>query len=106
MTSILSRRTRLSAFTFAILALAVTQKSGSAQAYQCKNGHVQVETIAALKATSKSNGRSAWTTSVKNSLGLQWSVWDIANTRSQSCEFTAAKWYCVTKAKPCLYVVQ
>jgi hypothetical protein len=106
MSSILSRKIWLSALAFAVLALEIAQMSGSAQAYQCKNSSIQVETIATLKTTSKSNGRSLWTTTVKNSLGLQWSVWNIANTKSQTCEFTSAKWYCVTKAKPCLYVVQ
>jgi hypothetical protein len=106
MSSIFSRKNWLSAIAFSVMAIVATQMSGSAHAYQCKNSSIQVETIATLKNTSKANGRSAWTTTVKNSLGLQWSVWDIAKSKSQTCEFTGAKWYCVTKAKPCLYVVQ
>jgi hypothetical protein len=106
MFSILSRKNRLLAIALSVVALAATQMSGSAHAYQCKNSSVQVDTIATLKNTSKANGRSAWTTTVKNSVGLQWSVWNIAKSKSQTCEFTGSKWYCVTKAKPCLYVVQ
>jgi hypothetical protein len=106
MSSIFSRKNWLSAIAFSVVAVAATQMSSSAQAYQCKNSSVQVETIATLKSKSKANGRSLWTTTVKNSQGLQWSVWDIAKSKSQNCEFTNAKWYCVTTAKPCLYVVQ
>jgi hypothetical protein len=106
MSRITSRLRLLPVAAFALVALAAPQMSGSAQAYQCKTGNVQVETINTLKATSKANGRNLWTTTVKNGMGLQWSVWDIASTKSQTCEFTSAKWYCVTKAKPCLYVVQ
>jgi len=105
MTSTLTRTLRLSAFAFTVSTFAALQMSGSAQAYQCKNGYVQVETLAKLKAKSKSSGRALWTSTVKNSLGLQWSAWDIANNKSQICEYTGTRWYCITKAKPCLYVV-
>ncbi|MGL4592086.1 MAG: hypothetical protein ACRCVZ_09580 [Aestuariivirga sp.] len=101
-----ARNVRLSALVLAASAFAAIQMAGNAQAYQCKPGYVQVETIATLKAKSKSSGRKLWTSNVKNSLGLEWSVWDIASNESQDCAFTGAKWYCITKAKPCLYVVQ
>jgi hypothetical protein len=106
MSRINTRNVRLSALVLAASAFAATQMAGSAQAYQCKPGYVQSETIATLKAKSKSSGRKLWTSNVKNSLGLEWSVWDIASNASQDCEFTGAKWYCITRAKPCLYVVQ
>ena len=101
-----ARNIRLSALVLAASAFAAIQMAGHAQAYQCKPGYVQVETIATLKAKSKASGRKLWTSNVKNSLGLEWSVWDIASNESQECAFTGAKWYCTTKAKPCLYVVQ
>lgn len=101
-----ARNVRLSALALAASVFAAIQMAGSAQAYQCKPGYVQTETIATLKAKSKSSGRKLWTSNVKNSLGLEWSVWDIASNASQDCAFTGAKWYCITKAKPCLYVVQ
>ena len=78
--------------------------AGTAEAYQCKNGYKQVETLAKLKAKSKATGRALWTSEVKNEYGLQWSAWDIAANKSQSCEWTGNRWYCITKAKPCLYV--
>ncbi len=101
-----TRSVQLSALVLAISALAAIQTAGTAQAYQCKPGFVQTETIATLKAKSKASGRKLWTSNVKDSLGLDWSVWDIASNASQDCNFTGAKWYCITKAKPCLYVVQ
>jgi hypothetical protein len=106
MSTINTRSVRLSALVLAISTIAAIQTAGSAQAYQCKPGYVQVETIATLKSKSKASGRKLWTNNVKDSLGLQWSVWDIAGNASQDCNFTGAKWYCITKAKPCLYVVQ
>ena len=63
-----TRNVRLSALVLAASALAATQMAGSAQAYQCKPGYVQAETIATLKAKSKSSGRKLWTSNVKNSL--------------------------------------
>ena len=74
-----ARNVRLSALVLAASAFAATQMAGNAQAYQCKPGYVQAETIATLKAKSKSSGRKLWTSNVKNSLGLEWSVWDIAS---------------------------
>lgn len=106
MSMIIIRSVRLSALVLAGATLAAVQTAGTAQAYQCKPGYVQTETIATLKAKSKASGRKLWTSNVKDSLGLEWSVWDIASNASQDCNFTGAKWYCITKAKPCLYVVQ
>jgi len=95
-----------SALLIALSLTASVTLAASANAYQCKNNFQQVESIAKLKATAKASGRSLWTSSVKSSYGLEWSVWNIAANDSQSCEHTGNNWYCTTKAKPCLYVVQ
>lgn len=80
--------------------------SANAQAYQCKTGFTQVETIANTRMSAKASGRAAWTNTVKNAYGLGWSVWTIAASDSQTCQKTGNNWYCVSKAKPCMYVVQ
>jgi hypothetical protein len=97
---------RKTALALTLVTFAGFSFASSAQAYQCKGNFTQVETHAKIRAKAKSLGRTYWTSTVKDNYGLQWSVWNIAASKSQSCEHTGNQWYCVTKAKPCLYVVQ
>jgi hypothetical protein len=63
-----------------------------------------------LKIAALSKSKSNWTTRVKDKYGLAWSVYKIAQAKSQSCSKTTIggvkKWNCERSAKPCLYVVQ
>jgi hypothetical protein len=77
-----------------------------AQAYQCKTGFVQAESLGTPKFKAQKNAKTIWASTVNGNLGLQWSSWDIAASKSVNCNWTGAKFYCIAKAKPCLYVVQ
>jgi hypothetical protein len=100
-----SRNALRRAVAIATLALLPLAFAGSAQAYVCKNTKTQVETSGLSQAIAKSRGRTAWAKKVKAAYGLEWSVWDIATSRSQTCEASGNTYQCVTKAKPCQYVV-
>jgi hypothetical protein len=80
--------------------------AGTAEAYQCKALKTQAEAIGNTQAAAKASARSFWSTAVKNKYDLAWSVWNIAASKSENCDWTGNKFYCIIKAKPCLYVVQ
>ncbi|WP_119390133.1 hypothetical protein [Taklimakanibacter lacteus] len=80
--------------------------ANSAQAYQCKTTYVQAEALANLKVKALKSAKTFWSQEAKDKYGLAWSVWNIAASKSQSCNWTGTKFYCIVKAKPCLYVVQ
>ena len=96
------RRTIL-AGVVAVIPLAL---AGSAQAYQCKALKTQAEALGNTVAGTKASARGFWSTAVKNKYHLSWSVWDIAAAKSESCNWTGTKFYCIIKARPCKYVVQ
>ncbi|MGE0237994.1 MAG: hypothetical protein AB7F09_15175 [Parvibaculaceae bacterium] len=85
--------------------LALTLASSGAEAYQCKAGLTQAEAIGNPKFKARASAKAIWSTTVKNKYGVQWSVWNIAASKGQRCNWTGAKWYCIVKARPCLYVV-
>lgn len=91
----------------ASLAAAITSLAliAPAQAYQCKHVPRTASGAAFLKATAQAKAVSGWSSNVKSSLGLSWSVWNIAEAKSVSCSRTGSKWTCQAKAKPCNYVV-
>lgn len=88
--------------TLALLPMAF---AGSAQAYVCKNIKTQAESLANTNLQAKKAARKFWSQKVKNSYGLEWSVYDIATSKSENCNWTGAKFYCIIRAKPCQYVV-
>jgi hypothetical protein len=88
----------------AILALSFV--TSGAQAYQCKTGFVQAESLSMPRVKAAKLAKNFWAQEVKDQYGLQWSSWDIAASKSQNCNWTGNKFYCIVKAKPCLYVVQ
>ena len=92
--------------TAGIVTLVPVVFAGNAEAYQCKNTKTQAEAIGNTQAGTKAAARGFWTTAVKNKYDLAWSVWDISASKSQDCNWTGTKFYCIVKAKPCLYVVQ
>ncbi|MGE3876047.1 MAG: hypothetical protein AB7F74_24090 [Parvibaculaceae bacterium] len=94
---------RAVAFAAAVLTLAFA--ASGVQAYQCKTSFVQAESLGNPKVKAQKSAKTIWASSVKGSLGLQWSSWDIAASKSMNCNWTGAKFYCIAKAKPCLYVV-
>jgi hypothetical protein len=96
------RRTIL-AGVVAVIPLAL---AGSAQAYQCKYLKTQAEALGNTVAGTKASARGFWSTAVKNKYHLSWSVWDIAAAKSESCNWTGTKFYCIIKARPWKYVVQ
>lgn len=96
------RRTIL-AGVVAVIPLAL---AGSAQAYQCKALKTQAEALGNTQAGAKASARGFWSAAVKNKHGLAWSVWAIAASKSENCNWTGNKFYCIVKARPCLYVVQ
>lgn len=89
-----------------VVALIPLALAGSAQAYQCKAVKTQAESLGNTKPAAKAAARGFWSTAVKNKYDLAWSVWDIAASKSENCQWTGTKFYCMIKAKPCLYVVQ
>ncbi len=89
-----------------VVALVPVVLAGSAQAYQCKAVKTQAEAIGNTKPATKAAARGLWSTAVKNKYDLAWSVWDIAASKSENCQWTGNKFYCIIKARPCLYVVQ
>ena len=78
----------------------------SASAYQCSSGYKQVQVHKPTRVASRRQARKSWTYRVKNDLGLAWSVWKIAQSKSVSCDKAGQRWVCVARAKPCLYTVQ
>lgn len=86
--------------------LAFVAMTGGAQAYQCKTSYVQAEALGNIRAQAAKSARNFWSQAVKNKYDVAWSVWNIAASKSQNCNWTGTKFYCIVKAKPCLYVVQ
>ena len=97
----------ISAAFVALLALAFT---APAHAYQCKTYPTQAIVVNKLKIKARSKARTAWGTNAKSQFGLPWSVWMIANSKSNTCvrirTNSGKQWRCLASAKPCLYVVQ
>jgi len=93
------------AVTCAALFIAFAFMTNGAQAYQCKTGFVQAEALANTKFKAQKSAKNIWASTVTNTYSLQWSSWDIAKSKSLGCNWTGAKFYCIAKAKPCLYVV-
>jgi hypothetical protein len=94
--------------TIAVLALvaaAVPLTAGKAEAYACLSQYAQGVGTAKRQLLAKSKARSKWTSSVKGYLGLPWSVWNIAKSKSTSCTKVGSNYKCVARAKPCKYVV-
>ncbi|WP_119271724.1 hypothetical protein [Taklimakanibacter deserti] len=100
----MSIHSRAAAYAAAAI-LAVTFATSGAQAYQCKTSYVQAEAVGNLRAKAAKSAKTFWTTQAKNQYGLAWSVWPIAASKSQDCNWTGNQFYCIVKAKPCLYVV-
>ena len=105
MSNILSRN-RIVGMAAASFVIAISLSPRTAEAYQCKGNFIQAEAINHLLAQSRASAKAIWHTNVYSSFGLQWSAWDIAASKSVNCSFTGTSFYCVAKAKPCLYVVQ
>lgn len=80
--------------------------SGPAEAYKCKATFTKAEAIHKLRIKSAASARGLWAGKVKGTYGLPWSVWNIASGKAVSCSHTGAAYYCVARARPCLYVVQ
>ena len=97
---------RAAAYAAAALVAVTFLSSATAQAYQCKGNYVQAEALGNLRVKAAKSAKNIWATQVKNAYGLQWSSWDIAASKSQDCNWTGNKFYCIVKAMPCLYVVQ
>jgi hypothetical protein len=79
--------------------------AGGAQAYQCKSSYVQAEAVGKPKFKALKSARTFWSAEAKDKYDLSWSVWNIAANKSTDCNYTGNQWYCIVKAKPCLYVV-
>lgn len=86
--------------------LAFAAMTKGAEAYQCKNSYKQAEVLGNLRAQAAKSAKTFWSQAAKNKYDLSWSVWNIAASKSQNCNWTGTKFYCIVKAKPCLYVVQ
>jgi hypothetical protein len=99
--SITKRTLACAAALFALVAMA-----GGAQAYQCKTTYVQAEALGNPKVKALKSAKTFWSQAAKDKYDLAWSVWNIAASKSQTCNWTGTKFYCIVKAKPCLYVVQ
>lgn len=85
--------------------LALVFTTSGASAYQCKSGFEQAEAHGNTRVKARKSARTIRASSVKNEFGLQWSSWDIAASKSQNCDWTGNQFYCIVKAKPCLYAV-
>jgi hypothetical protein len=80
--------------------------TSGASAYQCKAQIQGVNVMGGNYATALAIGKSTWTSKVKSQFGLEWSVWTIAASPTQSCSPAGGGYQCVLTAKPCKYVVQ
>lgn len=91
-----------------IAAVSLPALSTSASAYACKAGSVGTQAIESTRIKSKIQARKNWRNHIKNTQGLEWSVWKIAKSRSVTCQKQTVNntWNCIAKAKPCRYVVQ
>lgn len=73
--------------------------------YQCKTSFTQAEALGTPKFKALKSAKTFWSQEATGKYDLAWSVWNIAASKSQSCNWTGTKYYCIVKAKPCLYVV-
>lgn len=93
-----------------ILAIGTVGSPGSAKAYACKTYPTQTVGVRKNKFRARSVARKGWSINVKANLGVPWSVWSIAKSKTISCAKintnAGKKWRCLASAKPCLYVVQ
>ena len=84
--------------------VALSLVASNAHAYQCKPGFTQVEAVGNPTFKARKSARNIWASTVKDNYGLQWASWDIAAAKSVDCSWTGNQFYCIAKAKPCLYV--
>lgn len=92
---------------FAVAAIAMVALTSAADAYQCKKIGAIGVAARPQQSFALTAAKSTWTTKVKSNLGLEWSVYDIANVVSESCAPRGDGYtQCVVRAKPCKYVVQ
>jgi hypothetical protein len=104
--SILSAKSVIGTIAAALFAVAIAASlPGNAEAYQCKTSYVQAESINKSLVKARASAKKFWTDNAKSAYGLAWSVWNIATAKSQNCSHTGGAYYCIYKAKPCLYVV-
>lgn len=97
----------------AIVTVAVPLSAGRAQAYACVSQYAQGVGVSGSKSQAEGLAKNKWTASVKGYLGLSWSVWNIAKSKSVTCAKRRAPgsrgkilYKCTARAKPCNYVVQ
>jgi hypothetical protein len=90
----------------AVASVLLVGATSGASAYQCKSQPQGVVAAAVNYPTAVALGQSLWTSKVKSQFGLEWSVWTIAASPTQSCSQIGAGFQCVVTAKPCKYVVQ
>ena len=86
----------------ATAALALTS---GAQAYQCKTQPEMGGVTAANYGAAMSTAQAVWTSKVRSTHGLEWSVLSIATGKAQACQPAAGGTYCQVVATPCKYVV-
>lgn len=80
--------------------------SGQAQAYQCVSQVAVGTSNGPIQANALNRARTDWSARVKNALGLQYSVYDIADDKEESCTKVGFRYQCRVEAEPCAYVVQ
>jgi hypothetical protein len=79
---------------------------GQASAYACKGTQYSGSATKSYRFAAKRGARTSWKNSVQNQVGLSWSLWSIAATKSVSCNKTGSQHTCQALARPCQYVVQ
>jgi len=102
---VINGNVRISLAALTALAAAAIVFAGPASAYQCKSQPIQAAGEHKLKVAAHNNARKNWQATVKNQLGLSWSLWSIAQGKSVNCNKSHDRWVCNAKARPCNYVV-
>ena len=102
--------TMSAAIVASILAISVIAQTSEAKAYACKSYPTQTVGVRKLKFKARTVARKGWSNQVKSQLGVPWSLWSIAKSKSLTCvkinTNEGKKWRCLASAKPCLYVVK
>jgi hypothetical protein len=81
--------------------------TANAQAYQCLSQFAVGTSGAMSQAVALNKARADWSNTVQNAVTLQYSVYEIADDKEESCSLVGTRRYqCRVEAKPCAYVVQ
>lgn len=86
-------------------ALLLIGLTANAQAYQCLATPAVANGSALQQATALNRARINWSAHVQDVLTLQYSVYNIAEDKEESCSRVGRRYQCRVEANPCAMVI-